>query len=264
MKLGFIGCGNMAKAMISGVLSSSLLSKNEIFASDNSDAQLLSAREKYEINTLKCNTEIAQKCDYVVLAVKPNYYEAVIEQIKDYVDEKTVIITIAAGKSIDFVSGKFGKKVKIIRTMPNTPAMVGEGMTAVCPNEFVSESELEIALSVFNSFGKSALVAETMIDAVIAVSGSSPAYVYMFIEAMADAAVIQGMPREMAYQFASQAVIGSAKTVMETGIHPGKLKDMVCSPAGTTIEAVRVLEEKGFRSSIIEAMTACAEKSKNM
>ena len=148
--------------------------------------------------------------------------------------------------------------------MPNTPAMVLEGMTAVCPNEFVTKDELDYVMKLLSSFGKCQVIKEYLIDAVIVASGSSPAFVYMFIEALADAAVIQGMPRDMAYKFAAQAVLGSAKMVLETGLHPGALKDMVCSPAGTTIEAVRVLEERGFRSSIIEAAVACAEKSKSM
>ena len=154
--------------------------------------------------------------------------------------------------------------MKIVRTMPNTPALVGEGMTAACVNPYVTEEEKDYAQKILESFGKVEIVPEHLIDAVVAVSGSSPAYVFMFIEAMADAAVAEGMPRAQAYQFAAQAVYGSAKMVMETGKHPGELKDMVCSPAGTTIEAVRVLEERGFRSAVIEAMKACADVSRNM
>jgi len=152
--------------------------------------------------------------------------------------------------------------VKIIRTMPNTPAMVCEGMTAVCPNPLVSKQELEYICKLLSSFGKAEVVAEYMMDAVVAVSGSSPAYVFMFIEAMADAAVKEGLPRDKAYKFAAQAVYGSAKMVLETGKHPAVLKDMVCSPAGTTIDAVEVLERNGFRSSVMQAMDACAKKAK--
>ena len=139
--------------------------------------------------------------------------------------------------------------------------MVGEGMTAACPNEFVTDEELGYALKILGAFGKVEIVPERIMDAVVAVSGSSPAYVFMLIEAMADAAVMEGMPRTQAYKFAAQAVYGSAKMVLETGKHPGELKDMVCSPAGTTIGAVRILEEKGFRSAVIEAMKACADIS---
>ena len=148
--------------------------------------------------------------------------------------------------------------------MPNTPAMVGEGMTAATPNEHVTKEELDYACKILSSFGKVEVVTEHMMDAVVAVSGSSPAYVFMFIEAMADAAVAEGMPRAQAYKFAAQAVLGSAKMVLETGKHPGELKDMVCSPAGTTIEAVGVLEEHGFRSAVIDAMKACVDVAKGM
>lgn len=148
--------------------------------------------------------------------------------------------------------------------MPNTPALVGEAVTAICPNKNVSDEEKKVVSELLSSFGIAQFINENIMDAVIAVSGSSPAYVFMFIEAMADAAVAEEMPRAQAYQFAAQSVLGSAKMVLETGKHPGELKDMVCSPAGTTIEAVKVLEEKGFRSSVIEAMSACADKSRNM
>ena len=154
--------------------------------------------------------------------------------------------------------------MKLVRTMPNTPALVGEGMTAACVNRHVTEEEKAYALRLLSSFGKVRLVPEHLIDAVVAVSGSAPAYVFLFIEAMADAAVAEGMPRAQAYEFAAQAVYGSAKMVMETGKHPGELKDMVCSPGGTTIEAVRVLEEKGFRSAVTEAMRACADVSRRL
>ena len=148
--------------------------------------------------------------------------------------------------------------------MPNTPAMVGAGITAACANALVTKEELEKVLTILRSFGEVEVVSEHLIDAVVSASGSSPAYVFMMIEAMADAAVADGMPRPQAYKFAAQAVMGSAKMILETGKHPGELKDMVCSPAGTTIEAVQVLEERGFRSAIIEAMRVCAEKSRNM
>ena len=148
--------------------------------------------------------------------------------------------------------------------MPNTPALVGEGITALCPGELVSKEEVDRVCELFRGFGKAEVVSENLMDAVVAVSGSSPAYVFLFIEAMADAAVAEGMPRAQAYQFAAQAVLGIAKMLLDTGKHPGELKDMVCSPAGTTIEAVCKLEEKGFRSSVMECMKVCAEKSRNL
>ena len=210
------------------------------------------------------NKEVVEKADKFILSVKPQFYASVIEEIKDVVREDQIIITIAPGKTLEWLEEKFGKPVKIVRTMPNTPAMVGEGMTAVCANEKVTEEELDEVLTLLGAFGKTEVVSEHLIDVVVSTSGSSPAYVFMMIEAMADAAVADGMARPQAYKFAAQAVMGSAKMVLETGKHPGELKDMVCSPGGTTIEAVRVLEAKGFRSALIEAMKACAEVSRNM
>lgn len=263
-KLGFIGCGNMAKAIIGGILDSGLLKPEDIIASDVNRAALEKAQETLKITVSQSNTAVASGCEVLVLAVKPQFYLSVIEEISSSVAESTVVVTIAPGQTLKKLKEMFGRKVKLVRTMPNTPAMVCAGMTALCKNELVTEQEFEYVCSLLNCFGKTEEVAEYMMDAVVAVSGSSPAYVYMMIEAMADAAVMGGMPRDKAYTFAAQAVLGSAKMVLETGLHPGALKDMVCSPAGTTIEAVKVLEEKGFRSSIIDAMQACIDKSRTL
>ena len=157
-----------------------------------------------------------------------------------------------------------GENFKIIRTMPNTPALVGQAMSAVCPNKNISKDEIDYCFKIFESFGECVQLEEKDFHAFIALCGSSPAYVFMFIEAMADAAVKLGIPRAKAYNMAAQGVLGSAKMVLETGKHPGELKDMVCSPGGTTIEAVVQLEKLGFRSSVIQAMDKCAEKSKKM
>lgn len=263
MKLGFIGAGNMAQAMIGGVLGSGLLQKDDIIASAATQNTIEKVQKQYGIRTTLNNREAAD-ADIVFLAVKPAYCGQVIEEIKDTVSEQQIIVSIAAGKTMAWLEEKFGGKKKIIRTMPNTPALVGEGITAVCPNDNISTEELQSVCKILESFGRAEVIQESMMDAVIAVSGSSPAYVFLFIEAMADAAVAEGMPRATAYQFAAQSVLGSARMVLETGKHPGELKDMVCSPAGTTIEAVRVLEREGLRGSVMECMRACADKSRNM
>lgn len=210
------------------------------------------------------NKSVAEFADILFLAVKPQYYEEVIAEIKDTVSDDEIIVSIAPGKSLSWFDEMFGKSLKVIRTMPNTPAMVGEGMMGVCANERVLQAELDTVLDLCSGFSKAEMIDEKLMDVVTAVSGSSPAYVFMFIEAMADAAVAGGMPRSQAYTFAAQAVLGSAKMVLETGKHPGELKDMVCSPAGTTIQAVRVLEEKGMRSSVFEAMMKCLDISRKM
>lgn len=262
--IGFIGAGNMGQAMAGGILSSGIVKAENIIFSDISQENLKKAYKKYGVKTSNSNILTASMSNFIILSVKPNMYQNVIDEIKDYIKPETVVITIAAGITLEKLKAMFGKNVKTVRTMPNTPAMVGKGMTAVIPNEFVTEEELKEVMDILNSFGKAEIIEEKLIDVVIAVSGSSPAYVYMMIEAMADAGVSGGMSREKAYKFAAQAVLGSAKMVLETGIHPGELKDMVCSPGGTTIEAVATLEEKGFRNAIIKAMKVCEEKSKEM
>ncbi len=260
MKIGFIGTGNMAGAIMSGLINKGIFQPDEIIGSDISGQGRQNAKDNYSICVTEDNREAAS-AEVLVLSVKPQFYADTIAEIRDSMTEKQLVITIAPGKTLKWLGEQFGKEMKIIRTMPNTPAMVGEGMTAACPNEFVTDEELGYALKILGAFGKVEIVPERIMDAVVAVSGSSPAYVFMLIEAMADAAVMEGMPRTQAYKFAAQAVYGSAKMVLETGKHPGELKDMVCSPAGTTIGAVRILEEKGFRSAVIEAMKACADIS---
>ncbi len=264
MKLGFIGMGNMADAIIGGILEKKMLSAEEIMVSRRDEKKLQEYGKKFNITTTTCNLEVAAKSEIIVLAVKPQFLAQVIEEIAPVVKEEQLIVSIAAGKTMVWMEEQFGTKRKIIRCMPNTPALVGEGATGMCKNELVSEEEMEYMVSLFCSFGKASIVPEHMMDVVVGVSGSAPAYVFLFIEAMADAAVAAGMPRAQAYEFAAQAVLGSAKMVLETGIHPGQLKDMVCSPGGTTIQAVKVLEEQGFRGAVIDAITACIEKSKSL
>ena len=265
MKIGFIGCGNMAQAMMGGMIRNKLCAPGDITVHDISPTAEERARTDFGVSAVETNAEVLQNCQLVVLAVKPRVYEEVLREIAPEVQEDKVILSIAPGKSLAWIEEVLGgQKLPIIRTMPNTPAMVGEGITAVCPNEQVRPEMLDMALEVLGCCGKTEVVPEYLLDAVVAVSGSAPAYVFLFIEAMADAAVAEGMPRNQAYSFAAQAVLGSAKMVLETGKHPGELKDMVCSPGGTTIEAVQVLEETGFRSSVMQAMRACAEKSRSI
>lgn len=263
-KIGFIGCGNMGGAMVMGILDSHTCDAQRVMISTHSQESLAKKQAQYQTLATTDNREVAEFADVIFLAVKPQYYPEVIAQIKDLVDESKVIVSMAPGKSLDWLQEQFGKAAKIIRTMPNTPSLVGEGMTGMCANACVTDEELALVREIFGGFSATELVAENLMDVVTAVSGSSPAYVFMFIEAMADAAVTGGMPRAQAYKFAAQAVLGSAKMVLETGRHPGELKDMVCSPGGTTIQAVRVLEEKGMRSAVIEAMEKCLDISRGM
>lgn len=264
MKIGFIGLGNMADAIIGGMLKEGIVEAADIIGSAKTDATLEKMAQKYDIVVTNDNAEVASKSDVLILAVKPQFFAEVIENIKTVTTEDTLIISIAAGKSIAWIEEAFGKSIKLVRCMPNTPALVGEGCTGVCLNGRVSEEEKDYSLKLMKSFGRASIIPERLIDAVGAVSGSSPAFVFMFIEAMADAGVAAGMTRVQAYEFAAQAVYGSAKLMLESGKHPGELKDMVCSPGGTTIQGVKVLEEKGMRGAVMSALEACVEKSKKL
>lgn len=259
--LGFIGCGNMAQAMLKGILSKGLVSSDEVMVSRRSEEALKAIGDELGVQTTTDNKKVAAEADILVLAIKPYQFGQVIPEIAENVKEDALVISIAAGQSISNIEGLFGKTIKLVRTMPNTPALVLAGATGMCFNANVTEEEKAVAVQLFESFGVVAQVEESMINTVIGVSGSAPAYIFMVIEAMADAAVADGMPRAQAYQLAAQTVYGSARMVLETGKHPGELKDMVCSPGGTTIEAVRVLEEKGLRSAIIEGQKACVKKA---
>lgn len=264
MKIGFIGCGNMASAMIGGIIKNQVTAPADILASAKTAASREKKKEELGIALTADNREVAGFADVLILAVKPFYYKEVIKEIRDVVSEDTIVVSIAPGKKLAWMEGLFEKPLKIVRTMPNTPALVGEGMSCVCGNEKCSSEDVDTVCRIFTGFGKTEIVEEDMIDVVVGVSGSSPAYVFMFIEAMADAAVADGMPRDKAYKLAAQSVLGSAKMVLDTGRHPGELKDMVCSPGGTTIEAVRVLEEKGLRSAVIEGQKACVRKAREL
>ncbi len=263
-KIGFIGCGNMASAIIQGITKKTDIKCEEILVSDASEAAIAKASDELGVNATRSNSRVVSECEVLFLSIKPQFYETVLNEIKDKVSPSQIIITIAPGKTLSWVQSILGGDVKLVRTMPNTPALVGEGVTGVCKNANVTDEDFTYVMSLLSSFGMAEAIPESLMDVCVSVSGSSPAYVFMFIEAMADAAVADGMPRDKAYKFAAQAVLGSAKMVLETGKHPGELKDMVCSPGGTTIEAVRVLEEKGFRSAVIEAMKACTAKAKGL
>lgn len=264
MKLGFLGYGNMGSAIAKGAINSSIISKSDIYIYDL-DKDKIKDLKNDDYNATDDLNYIIDKADYIILAVKPNVLDNLLSRIKESCNfENKVFISIAAGYEIKKIEANLTSSAKIIRIMPNTPALVLQAMSALSYNKNVSADEIKYVLDIFNSFGKCEVVDEKLMDAVTAVSGSSPAYVFMMIEAMADAAVSQGMPRDKAYVFAAQAIKGSAQMVLETKEHPAKLKDNVCSPGGTTIEAVRVLEEKGFRSALVDAMNACYEKSKSM
>lgn len=262
--IGFIGGGNMGSAMIGGLIQANIYEAQNVLVYDVYEPVTVALHEKLGVTVADDMEDMLQKVQTVVLAVKPQVLPSVLEEVGSKISKETLIISIAAGVTLERLENMISKEHKLVRVMPNTPALVGEGMAGICTNENVSKEEKNRALEIFRSFGKAELVAEHLMDAVVGVSGSSPAYVYMFIEALADGAVMEGMPRSLAYTFAAQAVLGSAKMVLETGRHPGDLKDMVCSPAGTTIDAVKSLEDDGFRSAVIEAVHVAAQKNREM
>ena len=261
-KIGFIGMGNMGTAIMRGLLKT--YQPEELLFTSAHEAKMQKITEETGVAHVSTATQGADQVKYLVLAVKPQVLPTVFKELNGKIRKDQVVISIAAGYAIADLQAGLGDSARIVRSMPNTPAMVGEGMTAACPNEHMTEEEIEYVKTLLSSFSLVEIVPEKLMDTVTAVSGSSPAYVFMFIEAMADAAVLDGMPRAQAYKFAAQAVLGSAKMVLDTGKHPGELKDMVCSPAGTTIDAVRVLEECGFRGTIIDAVQTCVEKSRSL
>lgn len=235
--IGFIGCGKMAKAMVEGMLRSGVVTKDQVMASAATERTLQQVQEQYGLKVSSDNQEVAKFSNVLFLAIKPTQHQQVIQEIKQVIHKDTIIVTIAAGISLAYLTEAFGFPVKAVRTMPNTPSLVGQGMSAICPNDQVTHEELERVLQLFKSFGKAEVLEETLMDAIPAISGSSPAYVYLFIEALADGGVQQGIPREQAYKLAAQSVLG-----------------------GATIEAVASLEKTGFRASVLTAMERCTRK----
>jgi pyrroline-5-carboxylate reductase len=263
IKVGFIGTGNMGAAMIRSIAKSSL-NIGEIFIYDVDVEKLNVLKNDTGAVVLGSSAEVVEKSDVIILAVKPNTIKTVLETCVQKFDNNKILVSIAVGIPIKLYKDIIGRDKKVIRTMPNTPALVGEGMTLISYDNNINDQDLKVVKSLFETLGKVDTLDEKLMSEVTALTGSSPAYVFMFIEAMADAAVLSGIPRNMAYKWAAQAVLGSAKMVLETGKHPGELKDQVCSPAGTTIEAVGALEKNGFRYSVIEAMDRCTKRAREI
>lgn len=263
--IGMIGTGNMGSAILRGIVDADYVKAAQIVAYDTSSRRIRELEEDIPgVITARDCIEVAEKADLIILAVKPIYVNDVLDEIHPVLDGKAVL-SIAAGWTVNMLKRALrGTTATYLRVMPNTPALVGEGMTAICDDTTFSQEDFDYAKGIFDSVGKTKVLPERLFDGVVAVSGSSPAYVYMLIEAMADAAVKEGIPRMYAYEMAAQSVLGSALMVLSSGTHPAALKDAVCSPGGTTIEAVEMLEKKGFRAAVMEAMNVCAEKSRRM
>ena len=265
MKIGFIGTGNMGTALIKGYLAVHPEEKSNLFAYDKDEEKLHALTGETGITACGSLEALMAQCDAVLLAVKPNIFDLVLPEIGAHYRAGQVLISIAAGISMGYIETLVARDgVKIVRVMPNTPAMVNTGMSALCRNGNIKDAEFEPVMELFRSVGKAEVVSESLIDTVIGVSGSSPAYTYMYIEALIDAAVENGMDKDQAKIFAAQSVLGAAKMVLETGIDPVTLRENVCSPGGTTIEAVKALQNNGFHGNVVEAFNAAVAKSKVM
>ncbi len=260
MKTAFIGGGNMASALIGGMISAGANSSDIVLSEP--DKAKLEVWAKKGVLTTQSNAEAEAMADVVVFAVKPNIIGKVASEMTGYNDK--IYISIAAGISLEYLENILGNDKKIVRAMPNTPAQVGCGMTVIASNRNVSEAELKAVEDLLSAVGEVLVMPEKFMSVATALHGSSPAYAYMFIDAMADAGVSYGLTKTQALKLAAKAVEGSAKMILETGIHPEQLKDNVCSPGGTTIAAVRDLEQNGFRATVQSAVSACVEKAEEM
>ncbi|WP_337384582.1 pyrroline-5-carboxylate reductase [Megasphaera sp.] len=272
--IGVCGTGNMGRAIVKGLVAAHAIAADHIYLYNIHKEKAEALAKETGAVVVDTPEELARQSQGLIMAVKPNIMESALEAVRESLPADSVLISIAAGISFEKLAFYTGPETKIVRVMPNTPAMVGEGMASVSPNVNVTEAETADVVAIFSSFGKAVVTDEKLIDAVCGLSGSGPAYVYMFIEALADGAVREGMPRQMAYTFAAQTVLGAAKMVLETGrctvinslidLRNDPLKDDVCSPGGTTIEAVRTLEESSFRAATMNAVIASAEKNKSL
>ncbi|MBB5192689.1 pyrroline-5-carboxylate reductase [Silvimonas terrae] len=260
MKIGFIGTGNMSGAMIAGIKHTH--PDWQIHGYNRSHEKLIALQNKWDVVPSDSLAEIAALADFLVVGVKPQGYDAMLAQLRPLLQPRHVIVTVAVGYPIERVQRHAGEHTKVVRSMPNTPAQIGQGMSALCASTQVSVDERAAAQNIFESFGRAVFIEESQFDVFSAVAGSLPAYVCVIIEALADAAVQHGMPRQQAYGVISQAVMGSAQLVRDGNRHPAELKDQVCSPGGTTIAAIAALEAGGLRSTLIEAVSACMARTK--
>ena len=262
--IGFIGAGNMAEALIAGLLHTNRLSSSQLMASDIDGTRLTRLHQTYKIEMAVTNRGVAERADILVLAVEPQVLEEVLSDIAGVVRDKTLIISVAAGYPIARIAGHLSGATRIVRSMPNTPSLIREGITALAYDERLSENDAAAARTLFESIGKVVRVDERALNAVTGLSGSGPAYVYMMIEALADGGVKMGLPRETAQLLAAQTVSGAARMVLESREHPGTLKDRVASPGGTTIAGLHELERGCLRATLISAVEAATQRSSEL
>ncbi len=263
-KIAFLGSGNMAEALIKGLLASGTAKPEQVLAADVSADRLEHLRKSYGIITHKTNNDAVREAGIIILSVKPQVLEKVLAEIAPAVDDNKLVISIAAGVPLAKIENVLKKGSRVVRVMPNTPALVLAGAAALAAGTGATSDDLSLAQSIFNSVGRSVVVEEKLMDAVTGLSGSGPAYVFMIIDALSDAGVKAGLPRQLALELAAQTVYGSAKMVLDTKEHPGKLRDMVTSPGGTTIEGLHALEKGKLRATLMNAVEAATARSKEL
>jgi pyrroline-5-carboxylate reductase len=263
--LAIIGVGKMGNTLIDSLLRNKVVKPNQIYGTTSREDTASQVREKYHINAGLDNQEAVSRSDIIILAVKPQMIAQVLVEIVPALNDNKFVISIAAAISTSFIEGKLNKNISVIRAMPNIASLVNEGMTVLCPGQFVQKEHLDIALAIFDSVGEVEIIhREELMDVVTALSGSGPAYSYMMIESLTDGGVRMGLPRELARKLAAQSVLGGAKMVLQTGLHPALLKDEVTTPAGVTIDGLMELEDGGFRVALIKAIDRATQKSKQI
>ncbi|MBI3327227.1 MAG: pyrroline-5-carboxylate reductase [Nitrospinae bacterium] len=263
-RLVFIGGGNMGEAIIKGITAAHLVSAQQITVTDIIEKRLAYLRDTYAIQTMMDNAKAVAQADLVLLALKPQDIVPAIHAIAPVVDQRQLVISIAAGISIGTIEAAFENAVRVVRVMPNTPALVLAGAAALCRGRHATPDDLDVARALFDAVGKTVIVSETLMDAVTGLSASGPAYIFVLIEALADGGVKMGLSREVALTLAAQTVYGSAKLLLETGLHPGELKDRVASPGGTTMAGLHALETRAFRAAVIEAVERATQRSQEL
>ena len=263
-KIGFIGAGNMAEAMIKGLLHSGASRPENIVVSDIQHDRLDFIQELFGVSACERNPDTVDHADIVILAVKPQIMEPVLVELANHLDMSKLIISIAAGISLANIESHVHKDLRLIRVMPNIAALVLESATAICAGKHASTDDLKLAKAVFDSIGKTVIIEEVLMDAITGLSGSGPAYLFLIIDAMADAGVKVGLSRDNALTLSAQTVLGAAKLMIETGEHPGRLKDKVTSPGGTAIAGLHTLEEGGLRTTLINAVEVATLRSKEL
>ncbi len=267
-KLGFLGGGNMSQAILKGLLSASVINPKEIIVSDVDAKKLNNLKKDFKVNTTLNNRETVKNSDVIIISVKPQNIDEVLQEASDLAQGKKLFISVAAGVPISKItgnlSGKQQKKLAVARTMPNTPALVLQGVTAISFSDHVKKSDRRIVHQIFEAVGKTVEVEEDKLDAVTGLSGSGPAYIFTILEALSDAGVKMGLSRDVANKLTFQTVLGAAQLALESGKHPGHLKDMVTSPGGTTIYGIHALEAGGIRDALIGAVEAATKRSQEL